>query len=102
MQPEKSCIIFSSIPVEECVMLKIALLGRFEASLDGRHLPGLGPKLSKVLAYLVLQGPGTVEQKRLLRALWPESEDYQNVRKNLWRTKEALDSEAWRLTTDGG
>src|SRR6266700_1937148 len=76
------------------------MLGRFEARHEGQPILGLGPQLRRLLARLCLDGSHTLEQGRLLRDLWPESETPDAVRKSLQRLRALLGNEEWRLKTE--
>jgi|SRR5579871_4332724 len=81
-------------------MLQIRLLGNFEAFLDGKPLPGLGPQLRRLLALLTLEAGHPMETGRLLHAIWPDSDTPDVARKSLQRLRESLGTEADRLKVE--
>ena len=83
-------------------MLQIRLMGSFEAFLDGKPLPGLGPQLRRLLALLTLEAGHPVDTSRLWQSLWPDSDTPSIVHKSVQRLRDALGPEADRLKVESG
>jgi DNA-binding SARP family transcriptional activator len=88
-------------------LLKIRLFGAFQAEHNGTPLRGLHLREGeRLLAYLVLKGGEPISARDLARLFWPAEaqmvpagqEDFPSVRQALYSLRQALDTEAFRLT----
>lgn len=76
-------------------MLKICLLGSFDARYEGGIIQLPSRHAQSLFAYLVLNGRVSHRREKLARMLWPDSPETtgrENLRHTLWRIRKALPS----------
>jgi DNA-binding SARP family transcriptional activator len=93
----------SRAQVQELELLKIQLLGHFQAQRDGLNLPGLRLNgANRLLALMALQAGRPVRSAWVAEALWPETSSLDSLRKASQQLRQALGPDAGRLRSENG